>query len=122
MIHPSIHPFIHSSIHPFIHPFIHPSIHPSIHPPIHPSIHPSTHPSIHPFIHPSIDVFIHPSIHSLIHPLSIFSVDINGTNRTTGWTALHCAAFQGHGKVLLYLTQHNPNLTLQDSMGRYEIN
>lgn len=46
------------------------------------------------------------------------NVDINGTNRTTGWTALHCAAFQGHGKVILYLTQHSPNLTLQDSMGR----
>ncbi len=44
--------------------------------------------------------------------------DVNVANRGTGWTAGHCAAFQGHGKVLLQLMRHTPDVTLTDSMGR----
>ncbi|XP_062510311.1 ankyrin repeat and SOCS box protein 3-like [Corticium candelabrum] len=44
--------------------------------------------------------------------------DINGVNMTTLWTALHCAAFQGHGKVVLTLLEYKPNLALSDHQGR----
>lgn len=46
--------------------------------------------------------------------------DINATNSGTGWTACHCAAFQGHGKVLMYLIQYQPDITIQDTMGRLD--
>ena len=45
---------------------------------------------------------------------------MNGTNKGTGWTPSHCAAFQGHGKALLYLVQYQPDVTIRDSMGRYQ--
>ena len=44
---------------------------------------------------------------------------MNGTNKGTGWTPCHCAAFQGHGKALLHLIQRQPDVTIRDSMGRY---
>lgn len=47
------------------------------------------------------------------------SVNVNATNRGTGWTACHCASFQGHGKVLMYLMQYQPDLNIEDSMGRW---
>ena len=44
--------------------------------------------------------------------------DINACNRGTNWTALHCATFQGHGKVVMTLMNHNPDLTVRDNLGR----
>ncbi|XP_064629003.1 uncharacterized protein LOC135488355 isoform X2 [Lineus longissimus] len=44
--------------------------------------------------------------------------DVNVTNSGTRWTAAHCAAFQGHGKVLMKLMEYRPNLTLRDSKNR----
>ncbi|XP_065837729.1 uncharacterized protein [Oscarella lobularis] len=44
--------------------------------------------------------------------------DVNGTNTGTLWTAAHCAAFQGHGKALMIIMNHSPNLTLKDHEGR----
>ena len=46
------------------------------------------------------------------------SADVNGTNTGTLWTAAHCAAFQGHGKALMIIMNHSPNLTLKDHEGR----
>ncbi|XP_019628302.1 PREDICTED: ankycorbin-like [Branchiostoma belcheri] len=43
---------------------------------------------------------------------------INVCNSGTKWTALHCAAFQGHGKVILKLMQHKPDLQMKDAKGR----
>lgn len=47
-----------------------------------------------------------------------FSADVNCTNRGTGWTPCHCAAFQGHGKVLMCLMEEKPDLTAKDNAGR----
>ncbi|XP_070581037.1 ankyrin repeat domain-containing protein 39-like [Ptychodera flava] len=44
--------------------------------------------------------------------------DINRCNGGTGWTALHCAAFQGHGKVIMKLMEYNPKLDIRDAKGR----
>ncbi|XP_062586465.1 ankyrin repeat domain-containing protein 49-like isoform X1 [Saccostrea cucullata] len=44
--------------------------------------------------------------------------DVNICNKGTQWTALHCAAFQGHGKVIMKLMEHNPNTELKDNQGR----
>ncbi|KAK3082997.1 hypothetical protein FSP39_011184 [Pinctada imbricata] len=44
--------------------------------------------------------------------------DVNACNKGTLWTALHCAAFQGHGKVIMKLMEANPNITLKDNQGR----
>lgn len=48
-----------------------------------------------------------------------FRADINACNKGTQWTALHCAAFQGHGKVIMKLMEHNPSVELKDNQGRY---
>ncbi|XP_063405232.1 serine/threonine-protein phosphatase 6 regulatory ankyrin repeat subunit B-like isoform X1 [Mytilus trossulus] len=47
--------------------------------------------------------------------------NINLCNKGTQWTPLHCAAFQGHGKVIMKLMDHNPEMTLKDSQGRTAI-
>ncbi|CAH1800241.1 unnamed protein product, partial [Owenia fusiformis] len=44
--------------------------------------------------------------------------DVNATNGGTLWTPLHCAAFQGHGKVIMRLMEKQPNLTLRDNNER----
>lgn len=44
--------------------------------------------------------------------------DVNITNNGTLWTALHCAAFQGHGKVVMELMEARPNLAVRDAEGR----
>ncbi|XP_033740559.1 protein phosphatase 1 regulatory subunit 16A-like [Pecten maximus] len=44
--------------------------------------------------------------------------DINTCNNNTLWTALHCAAFQGHGKVIMKLMDYKPDLYLKDNQGR----
>ncbi|XP_041452784.1 ankyrin repeat domain-containing protein 49-like [Lytechinus variegatus] len=44
--------------------------------------------------------------------------DVNLSNGGTLWTPCHCAAFQGHGKVLMKLLEAKPNLSLQDNRGR----
>ncbi|XP_071476745.1 cyclin-dependent kinase inhibitor 2A-like [Diadema antillarum] len=44
--------------------------------------------------------------------------DVNLSNGGTLWTPCHCAAFQGHGKVLMKLLEAKPNLTLKDNKGR----
>jgi len=44
--------------------------------------------------------------------------NINACNRGTNWTGLHCATFQGHGKVVMTLMNHNPDLTIRDNFGR----
>ncbi|CAH1250098.1 CDKN2A [Branchiostoma lanceolatum] len=44
--------------------------------------------------------------------------EINACNSGTMWTALHCAAFQGHGKVIMKLMQHSPDLQMKDAKGR----
>lgn len=49
----------------------------------------------------------------------LFRADINACNRGTNWTALHCATFQGHGKVVMLLMNHNPDLLIRDNLGRY---
>ena len=46
------------------------------------------------------------------------SADVNVSNKGTGWTPCHCAAFQGHGKVLLHLSGARPDISLKDSAGR----
>lgn len=50
--------------------------------------------------------------------LNTFRADINACNRGTNWTALHCATFQGHGKVVMSLLNHNPDLSIRDNLGR----
>lgn len=45
-------------------------------------------------------------------------MDVNLQNAGTGWSALHCAAFQGHGPVVMKLMAHNPDVTIQDMQGR----
>ena len=47
-----------------------------------------------------------------------YRVDINCANATTGMTPCHCAAIQGHGRVLMTLLEHAPNLAAKDSQGR----
>jgi len=47
-----------------------------------------------------------------------YSADINLANKGTLWTPLHSAAFQGHGKVIMKLMEHNPDLTMKDNQGR----
>ncbi|XP_032229259.1 ankyrin repeat and SOCS box protein 3 [Nematostella vectensis] len=47
--------------------------------------------------------------------------DVNGCNKGTKWTALHCASFQGHGKVVMVIMEYSPDLHLQDSLGRTPI-
>lgn len=47
--------------------------------------------------------------------------NINLCNKGTQWTPLHCAAFQGHGKVIMKLMDHNPDLTLKDNQGRTSV-
>ncbi|XP_041351655.1 serine/threonine-protein kinase TNNI3K-like [Gigantopelta aegis] len=47
--------------------------------------------------------------------------NFNSQNKNTLWTPLHCAAFQGHGKVILKLTKFNPDFYAQDSKGRTPI-
>ncbi|ELU00939.1 hypothetical protein CAPTEDRAFT_226430 [Capitella teleta] len=44
--------------------------------------------------------------------------NINTTNTGTKWTALHCAAFQGNGPVIMRLMMHNPDLTPRDNKSR----
>ena len=47
-----------------------------------------------------------------------YRADINASNKGTGWTPAHCAAFQGHGPVLLHLLSHDPDLRIVDSRNR----
>ena len=51
--------------------------------------------------------------------LFCFSADVNCSNSGTLWTPTHCAAFQDHGKVIMKLMEYKPDVTLQDSRGRY---
>ncbi|XP_038049014.1 ankyrin repeat domain-containing protein 49-like [Patiria miniata] len=44
--------------------------------------------------------------------------DVNQSNSGTRWTASHCAAFQGHGKVLMKLMESKPDLAMRDNRGR----
>lgn len=44
--------------------------------------------------------------------------DVNSVNHGTKWTPLHCAAFQGHGPVIMRLFQHQPDITMADMRGR----
>eukprot|EP00112_Aurelia_sp_Birch-Aquarium-sp1_P004963 Seg1562.1 transcript_id=Seg1562.1/GoldUCD/mRNA.D3Y31 product="Ankyrin repeat domain-containing protein 50" protein_id=Seg1562.1/GoldUCD/D3Y31 len=44
--------------------------------------------------------------------------DVNGRNSSTRWTACHCAAFQGHGKVIMRLLEFKPKLDLKDELDR----
>ncbi|KAJ8314618.1 hypothetical protein KUTeg_006768 [Tegillarca granosa] len=44
--------------------------------------------------------------------------DVNASNKGTMWTPLHCAAFQGHGKVIMNIMEYKPDLTLKDNQGR----
>ena len=44
--------------------------------------------------------------------------DVNIYNSGTKWTALHCAAFQGHGKCILHLIGADPQIDLKDNQGR----
>ena len=48
----------------------------------------------------------------------VYSADLNATNKGTGWTPVHCAAFQGHGPVLLKLLNEAPDLSIKDNRGR----
>eukprot|EP00055_Hartaetosiga_balthica_P011633 m.53593 g.53593 ORF g.53593 m.53593 type:complete len:196 (+) comp7673_c0_seq1:33-620(+) len=43
--------------------------------------------------------------------------DVNGKNPGNGWTALHSAAMQGHGKVVFELMDGNPDLLIEDRNG-----
>jgi len=44
--------------------------------------------------------------------------DVNAINKGTNWTALHCAAFQGHGPVVLSLLRARSNPKAVDNQGR----
>ncbi|XP_015762625.1 PREDICTED: ankyrin repeat, SAM and basic leucine zipper domain-containing protein 1-like [Acropora digitifera] len=55
---------------------------------------------------------------NIVQQLLDRGADINACNRGTNWTALHCATFQGHGKVIMTLMEHNPDLTIRDNLGR----
>lgn len=44
--------------------------------------------------------------------------NINAQNVGTCWTPLHCAAFQGHGPVILKLMNFHPDLNIKDSRNR----
>ena len=44
--------------------------------------------------------------------------DVNAVNKGTNWTALHCAAFQGHGPVVLSLLRAKSNPEAVDNQGR----
>ncbi|XP_071792177.1 uncharacterized protein [Asterias amurensis] len=47
--------------------------------------------------------------------------DVNLSNSGTRWTACHCAAFQGHGRVIMKLMERKPELSLKDSKGRTSV-
>ncbi|XP_033628878.1 uncharacterized protein LOC117291343 [Asterias rubens] len=47
--------------------------------------------------------------------------DVNLSNSGTRWTACHCAAFQGHGRVIMKLMERKPELSLKDSRGRTSV-
>jgi len=50
-----------------------------------------------------------------------FRADVNAANSGTHWTPLHCAAFQGHGPVIMKLVNFGePDFTLKDHRGRYD--
>lgn len=55
---------------------------------------------------------------NIVQLLLARGADINACNCGTNWTALHCATFQGHGKVVMTLMDHNPDLTIRDNFGR----
>ena len=44
--------------------------------------------------------------------------NINCVNVSTGMTPCHCAALQGHGRVLMTLLENAPNLTAKDFQER----
>lgn len=46
------------------------------------------------------------------------NVDVNRGNGTSGWTPLHAATFQEHGKVVMYLLENQANPNAQDVKGR----
>jgi len=50
-----------------------------------------------------------------------YGVNVDGQNMSNKWTASHCAAFQGHGKVLMKLLDCGPDLSMLDSKGRTAI-
>ncbi|XP_067675697.1 uncharacterized protein [Haliotis asinina] len=57
----------------------------------------------------------------IVEALLKAGADINILNRGTQWTPLHCASFQGHGKVILKLMPHEPDLYTADNQGRTAI-
>mmetsp|Transcript_31461 Transcript_31461/g.61355 ORF Transcript_31461/g.61355 Transcript_31461/m.61355 type:complete len:265 (+) Transcript_31461:14-808(+) len=44
--------------------------------------------------------------------------DVNVQNHGTKWTPLHCAAFQTHGKCIMLLLKHKPDIHKLDAQGR----
>jgi len=59
--------------------------------------------------------------HDIVDILVKYGVAVDGQNRGNKWTAAHCAAFQGHGKVLMKLLECGPDMSLLDSKGRSAI-
>lgn len=57
-------------------------------------------------------------IDQLVRYLLKNGADVNIYNSGTKWTALHCAAFQGHAKCILHLIGADPQLDLKDNQGR----
>ncbi|XP_070189832.1 ankyrin repeat-containing protein DDB_G0279043-like [Littorina saxatilis] len=58
---------------------------------------------------------------NIVKVLLEHGANISLGNKGTQWTPLHCAAFQGHGKVIMYLMDYNPDLFAKDSQGRTPI-
>ncbi|PVD29230.1 hypothetical protein C0Q70_11827 [Pomacea canaliculata] len=46
------------------------------------------------------------------------TAECNQCNRGTLWTPLHCATFQGHGKVIMHLLDYPVDMLAKDSQGR----
>ncbi|KAH9503707.1 Dauer abnormal formation protein 25 [Bulinus truncatus] len=58
---------------------------------------------------------------SIVQLLIQYGADVNNFNKGTLWTPLHCAAFQGHGKVIMTLLESKADLFQADAQGRTAI-
>ncbi|XP_033639972.1 inversin-like [Asterias rubens] len=56
--------------------------------------------------------------YDVVKALIVAGADVNYQNKDTLWTSLHAAAFQEHGRVIMFLLENNAKPDIQDKEGR----